>query len=92
MPCGMLVMITWSLFADLLIFMKIISKGFMECVGEFIALAFGIVFTCTWVVSYFSANDFVNDKMDEESRSRVNRQPVSKPNEENVPPPATYQM
>ena len=48
LPVGMMVMIGFSIFAVILIIMHIISKGFMDCVGEFIALAFAIVFLLAW--------------------------------------------
>ena len=62
LPCGMLVMLILSLFADILIVLQIISKGFMNCFGEFVALAFGSMFTAIWVSLYYSTNDFVQLK------------------------------
>jgi len=59
LPCGALVMISLSIFAVILIIMHIISKGLMDCVGEFIALFFGVSFLLMWTVIYNVANDHV---------------------------------
>ncbi len=34
----------------------------MNCFGEFVALAFGSMFTAIWVSLYYSTNDFVQLK------------------------------
>ena len=67
LPCGMLVMISFSLFAVILIVMTIISKGFMDCVGEFIALMFGVVFTLVWTALYFATDRHVQLEYYDES-------------------------
>ena len=72
LPCGMLVMLSFSIFAILLIFMKIISKGMMDCVGEFIALIFGIVFCFTWTSLYCVTDRHVKlEYLDENGNSRA---------------------
>ena len=62
LPCGMLVMITLNLFAIMLILMQIISKGMMNCVGEFIAMMFAVALLMTWVALYFVTDRHVESE------------------------------
>ena len=62
LPCGMLVMVTLNLFAIMLIIMHIISKGMMNCIGEFIAMIFAVALLMTWVTLYFVTDRHVESK------------------------------
>ena len=68
LPCAMLGMIIFSCCVDILCGVGVIHKGFSDCVGEIIALIFGIIFTALWIGAYFITNDHVQqefgDKMD----------------------------
>ena len=66
LPCGMMVMLTMSLIKITLICLAIISKGFMNVVGEFIALFFGVSFTVFWISAYYATDRYVKENFDEE--------------------------
>jgi len=52
LPVGMFMMISFSLIVIFIILLKIISKGMMDCWGEFIALFFALALTLSWVALY----------------------------------------
>ena len=64
LPCGMLIMIIYSGCLDIVCSYAIINKGFTECVGEIIALIFGIIFTSLWIAVYFVTDDHVKCEYD----------------------------
>ena len=66
LPCGMMVMLTMSLIKITLICLAIISKGFMNVVGEFIALVLGVSFTVFWISAYNATDRHVKENFDEE--------------------------
>ena len=62
LPCGMMVMISFSLIIILIILLKIISKGMMDCWGEFIALFFAGALCLCWVAVMTATDRHIEDE------------------------------